>query len=205
VLTRLSLLFASTALCILAKPAPASAACVFDCWTGATSADWFVGTNWTTGTPTSATNVVIDQGSPNANPSIGINGTRNAAASAAVEIADSAGTTGFVTLSTTNAHPASWTIGGTLVLGEGGNGTINVSNGATLITANQTATIGFNAGATGTLTIDGVGSLWNAQVNSTGIIVGQGGTGFLGITNGAVVETTGASSLSDLTHYQGIG
>jgi hypothetical protein len=61
VLTRLSLLFASTALCILAKPAPASAACVFDCWTGATSADWFVGTNWTTGTPTSATNVVIDQ------------------------------------------------------------------------------------------------------------------------------------------------
>jgi T5SS/PEP-CTERM-associated repeat protein len=189
--TRLSLLLASTGLCVLAIPSPASAACVSDCWTGATSADWFVSTNWTTGTPTGATNVVIDQGSPNANPSIGINGTRNAAASAAVEIADSAGTTGFVTLSTTNAHPASWTIGGTLVLGEGGNGTINVSNGATLInTAGQTQ-IGGIPGATGTLTIDGVGSLWNEQANSTPISVGRGGTGFLTITNGAVVETTG--------------
>jgi len=53
--------------------------------------------------------------------------------------------------------------------------------------------IGFSVGSTGTLTIDGVGSLWNAQVNATAIIVGQGGTGFLGITNGAVVETTGHS------------
>src|ERR1700726_2703631 len=77
--TRLSLLLASTILFDLAIPAPASAACVSDCWTGATSADWFVGTNWTTGTPTGATNIVIDQGSPNANPSIGINGTSNAA------------------------------------------------------------------------------------------------------------------------------
>jgi T5SS/PEP-CTERM-associated repeat protein len=192
VLTRLSLLLASTALCILAKPAPASAACVFDCWTGATSADWFTSTNWTAGTPTSATNVEIEQGSPNANPTIGINGTSNAAASAMVEIGATTGTTGLVTLSTTNANPASWTIGGNLTLGEGGIGTINISNGATLTTANRT-TIGFNAGATGTLTIDGVGSLWNAQVNSTAIIVGQGGTGFLGITNGAVVETTGRS------------
>jgi fibronectin-binding autotransporter adhesin len=189
--TRLSLLLASTVLFDLAIPSPASAACVSDCWTGATSADWFVSTNWTTGTPTGPTNIVIDQGSPNANPSIGINGTSNAAASAAVEIADSAATSGLVTLSTTNTHPASWTIGGTLLLGEGGNGTINVSNGATLInTAGQTR-IGSNAGATGTLTIDGVGSLWNEQANSTPISVGRGGTGFLTITNGAVVETTG--------------
>jgi T5SS/PEP-CTERM-associated repeat protein len=191
VLTRLSLLFASTALCILAKPAPASAACVFDCWTGATSADWFVGTNWTTGTPTSATNVVIDQGSPNANPSIGINGTSNAAASAAVEIADTTGTTGLVTLSTTNANPASWTIGGNLFIGESGTGTINISNGATLTNTANPTMIGFNAGATGTLTIDGVGSLWNEQANSTAIYIGQGGTGSLRITGGATVETTG--------------
>ena len=137
-----------------------------DCWTGATSADWFTSTNWTTGTPTGATNIVIDQGSPNANPSIGINGTSNAAASAAVEIAATTGTSGLVTLSTTNSHPASWTIGGTLLLGEGGTGTINVSNGATLInTAGQTQ-IGSNAGSTGTLAIDGVGSLWNEQANS---------------------------------------
>ncbi len=162
-----------------------------DCWTGATSADWFTSTNWTTGTPTGATNIVIDQGSPNANPSIGINGTSNAAASAAVEIAATTGTSGLVTLSTTNSHPASWTIGGTLLLGEGGTGTINVSNGATLInTAGQTQ-IGSNAGSTGTLAIDGVGSLWNEQANSTAISVGRGGTGFLTITNGAVVETTG--------------
>ncbi len=193
VLRRLSLLLASTALCILAKPAPASAACVTDCWTGATSADWFVGTNWTAGVPTGATNIVIDQGSPNANPSIGINGTSNAAASAAVEIADTPGSTGVVTLSTTNAHPASWTIGGTLFLGEGGNGTINISNGATLTNTANPTNIGYNVGATGTLTIDGVGSLWNEQANSTAIYIGRGGTGSLRITNGAVVETTGGS------------
>ena len=193
VLKRLSLLLASTALCILAKPTPASAACVIDCWTGATSADWFTSTNWTTGTPTSATNVEIEQGSPNANPTIGINGTSNAAASAAVEIAATTGTTGLVTLSTTNSHPASWTIGGTLLLGEGGTGTINVSNGATLTNTAGPTTIGFNVGATGTLTIDGVGSQWKEQANSTAIYVGRGGTGSLTITNGAAVETTGAS------------
>src|ERR1700684_220588 len=38
---------------------PAEAVCAADnCWTGTTSADWFLGTNWSTTTvPTSATNV----------------------------------------------------------------------------------------------------------------------------------------------------
>ena len=115
VLARLSLLLASTALFSVARLPAANAACPpSDCWTGATSADWFVPSNWTTGTPDATTNIVINQGSPNANPSIGINGTSNAAASAAVEIADTTGTTGLVTVSTTNTHPASWTITGIL-------------------------------------------------------------------------------------------
>ena len=63
-------------------------------------------------------------------------------------------------------------------------------------TLNQTL-IGANAGSIGTMTVDGVGSLWNEQANSSGgigsapIVVGNSGTGFLTITNGATVETTG--------------
>jgi T5SS/PEP-CTERM-associated repeat protein len=144
--------------------------------------------------PTSSTNVVIDQGSPNANPSIGIAPTSNAAFSNVVEIGDAVNTTGLVTLSTTRPlHPASWTIGGQLYVGESGTGTINISLGATLTTTSQTAYIGYNANSIGTVTIDGVGSLWNAQVNGTAIVVGDGGNAFLTITNGATVETTGAS------------
>ncbi len=86
---------------------PAEAACAADnCWTGrTTSADWFVGTNWSTGAiPTSATNVIVDQGSPNPNPFIGINGTSNAATSYTAVIGDVTGATGAVTVSTTNAE-----------------------------------------------------------------------------------------------------
>jgi T5SS/PEP-CTERM-associated repeat protein len=199
VLTRLSLLLASTALVMVARLPAASAAS----WTGATSTDWFDPTNWSPpATPDATTNVVIDQGTPNGNPSIGINGTSNAAASAVVEIGDATGTTGLVTLSTTNAHPASWTIGGTFALGENGTGTVNISNGATLTNTGGQTLIGTNATGIGTLTIDGVGSLWNEQNASSGsvpsgpIVVGASGTGFLTITNGATVETTG-----DVGHF----
>jgi T5SS/PEP-CTERM-associated repeat protein/autotransporter-associated beta strand protein len=192
---RLSVFLASAALFMTAR-LPAAAAAT---WTGASSVDWFDPTNWSPpATPDSTTNVVIDQGIPNANPSIGINATSNAAASAEVEIGDATATTGLVTLRTTNAHPASWTIGGSLLLGESGTGTINISNGASLIniTGSQTQ-IGANSGGVGTLTIDGVGSLWNEQNSSSGsipsgpIVVGASGTGFLTITHGAEVETTG--------------
>lgn len=191
---------ASTALFAIAEAPQAWAACPAgeDCWTGATSTDWFVGTNWTTGTPDATTNVIINQGSPNANPSIGINATSNAAASALVEIATTTNSTGLVTLSTTNAQAASWTIHGTLVLGEAGNGTINVSNGASLVTQQQ-ALIGDLANSTGKLTVDGAATVWDAQgnfgggINSSPIIVGSDGNGTLTITNGATVKTTGTT------------
>jgi fibronectin-binding autotransporter adhesin len=121
---------------------PAEAACAADnCWTGTTSADWFVGTNWSTGVvPTGASpnTIIIDQGSPNANPFIGINGTSNVATSSTALIGDVAGTTGAVTVSTTNTgRPASWTLNGngtggpvgSLFVGEGGTGSLTITNG----------------------------------------------------------------------------
>src|SRR5665213_2401601 len=197
-LRRRSLLLSSTALLLVVNSSIASAACVGTCWIGTTSTDWFVSTNWTPpAVPDATTNVVIDQGSPNANPSIGINGTSNAAASAVVEIGDISGQTGLVTLSTTNAHPASWTITGNLAVGEGGTGTINISNAATMTNTLGQATIGTNGTGVGTVTVDGAGTLWNEQNASSGsvgsapIVVGNSGTGRLTITNGAMVETTG--------------
>ena len=192
-LTRLSLLLASTALVMVARSPAASAAS----WLGAASTDWFDPANWSPpAVPDATTNVVIDQGTPNANPTIGINATSNAAASAAVEIGDLSGTTGIVTLSTTNAHPASWNITGVLQVGESGTGTINVSNAATLTNTTGQTLIGSNSTGVGTVTVDGVGTLWNEQatassVGSAPIVVGNSGTGTLTISNGATVETTG--------------
>ena len=166
-------------------------------WLGAASTDWFDPANWSPpAVPDATTNVIVDQGTPNANPTIGINGTSNAAASAAVEIGDLSGTTGVVTLSTTNAHPASWTVTGVLQVGESGTGTINISNAATLTNTTGQTLIGSNSTGIGTVTVDGVGSLWNEQatassVGSAPIVVGNSGTGTLTITNGAMVETTG--------------
>jgi T5SS/PEP-CTERM-associated repeat protein len=192
-LTRLSLLLASTALVMVARSPAASAAS----WLGTASTDWFDPANWSPpAVPDATTNVVIDQGTPNANPTIGINATSNAAASAAVEIGDLSGTTGIVTLSTTNAHPASWNITGVLQVGESGTGTINVSNAATLTNTTGQTLIGSNSTGVGTVTVDGVGTLWNEQatassVGSAPIVVGNSGTGTLTISNGATVETTG--------------
>ena len=77
---------------------------------------------------------------------------------------------------------------GAMGAGYGGAGTMAIADG---MTVNSTSGyIGYKAGATGTVTVDGAGSSW---VNSGILSVAQDGTGELTITNGATVSNTDAS------------
>lgn len=161
-------------------------------------------TNWSTNTvPTSADNVIVDQGNPNANPTIGINATSNAATSSTVTIGDLAGTTGTLTVTTTNsALPASLTLGGSggfngnlvtgpLVVGNSGSGALTITNGGAVVTNGNIGdvVIGSGSASIGTITL-GSGTAPNLAHLSTltnngpvfeagNLIVGDTGTGFL--------------------------
>jgi autotransporter-associated beta strand protein/T5SS/PEP-CTERM-associated repeat protein len=202
----------------------AEAACASDdCWTGGAtsppSADWFVGANWSTTTvPTSATNVIIDQGSPTPNPSIGINNSTNAATSFTAVIGDITGAIGSVTVSTTNANPASWTLGGPggfvgnlivgpLMVGGSGTGSLTISNGGAVSTTGNIGNVVIGSVGTGTVTVGSatapnlaqLSTLTNNPVNpfQTGaLIVGDTGHGTLiinpdGAVSGFPVVTLG--------------
>jgi T5SS/PEP-CTERM-associated repeat protein/autotransporter-associated beta strand protein len=204
-------LLAGTALAtglIVVGAAPARAQTV---WQGNTSADWFVGTNWSTGTvPGAADNVIVNQGSPNANPTIGINGTSNAATSLTASIGDTAGTTGAVTVSTTNAGvPASWTLSGAggfngnlvtgpLMVGNNGTGSLTITNGGAVTTNGNLGNVVIGSVGSGTVTV-GSATAPNLASPSTltnsgplfgggGLIVGDTGTGTLIINQDGVVS-----------------
>ena len=107
------------------------------------------------------------------------------------------------------------TIGnGNFYIGDGGNGTLNITNGGAVAcggigyigssSGNGTlavvsgsglttgkAYIGYGAGTTGTATVDGANSTWTNTGSIGGIFVGDYGTGTLNITNGGSVNTTG--------------
>jgi T5SS/PEP-CTERM-associated repeat protein len=69
-----------------------------------------------------------------------------------------------------------------LYLGDTGNGSLSVTNGATV--TSSFFTLGNNAGATGHLHLDGPGTQLNSSLN---IFVGEAGQGDMTITNGAKV------------------
>ena len=204
-----SLLFLAGVALVGGRIQPAQAACAADnCWIGTTSADWFVGTNWSTGAvPTAATNVIIDQGSPNPNPFIGINGTSNAATSFTAVIGDVTGATGAVTVSTTNANPASWTLDGDgshghipLFVGGSGTGTLTITNGGAVTTTGPIGNVVIGSASTGTGTVT-VGSATAPNLSNLStltnnhppfadgtLIVGDQGTGTLIINPDGVVS-----------------
>lgn len=134
-----------------------------------------------------------------------------------------ANTTGNGTINISGAGSA-WTTAGLTILGGnlltpvGGAGTINVSNGGSYIadgqlivglvgtgavnitaggqlTTNDSVYLGFTGGATGTVTVDGTGSVWTA--NGAVTIVGGndgslpvGGNGTINVLNGATFDST---------------
>ncbi|BCA57078.1 hypothetical protein W02_42180 [Nitrospira sp. KM1] len=71
----------------------------------------------------------------------------------------------------------------------GSAGMLNITNGGSLT---GRGVIASNAGATGTVTVDGAGSQW---VTSGALIVGSQGRGLLSVTNGGALTFTSANGL----------
>lgn len=139
-----------------ALPSTASA----QTWTGTTSNDWTVGSNWSTGVvPTAGTTVIMGPSSPN--PTVlGVGG-------AAV------GSTGDLSVGQS-----------------GTSANLTIQNGSTLTSAYTGAngiSIGQSAGSAGTVTVTGTGSQWT--LNAGVLYVGIGGAGTLNIENGGTVVT----------------
>ncbi|WP_245448719.1 hypothetical protein [Bradyrhizobium ottawaense] len=121
---------AAAAALIALSPRSASA----QSWTGTTSSDWTVGSNWSGGAVPIAGNLVnINTTSPN--PTIlGVGGA-------------AAGATGRLTVGNTT----------------GSFGNLTIQNGSTLTTSGATIAIGVAGGSNGTVTVSGAGSQWTTS------------------------------------------
>ncbi|MCL2760829.1 MAG: autotransporter outer membrane beta-barrel domain-containing protein [Desulfuromonadales bacterium] len=94
------------------------------------------------------------------------------------------GSTGTVTV---NGAGSTWTDSSYIFIGESGTGTLAISGGGVVSTGayGLGAIIGDQSGSTGTVTVDGSGSI----LKSTGsLTIGSNGTGTLTISNGGVVS-----------------
>ena len=119
----------------------------------------------------------------------------------------SVGSTGTVTVT---GPGSSWnnSPGGGLNIGSFGTGTLTIANGGMVINNTAfTANIGNGAGSQGTVTVTGAGSTWS---NSSGVNIGNSGTGTLtvangGIVSGPVVIATNGGSIGTLNIGAGAG
>ncbi len=97
----------------------------------------------------------------------------------------SAGSTGTVTVTGPGSSWINGTSGG-LNIGSFGTGTLVITNGGRVINiTNVAANIGNGAGSQGTVRVAGAGSAWS---NSSGVNIGNFGTGTLTIAEGGVVN-----------------
>ena len=99
--------------------------------------------------------------------------------------------------------------GGGLNIGSFGTGTLTITNGGMVINNTAfTANIGNGAGSQGTVTVTGAGSIWS---NSSGVNIGNSGTGTLTIADGGVVTgptvviATNAGAIGTLNIGAGAG
>jgi T5SS/PEP-CTERM-associated repeat protein len=73
-------------------------------------------------------------------------------------------------------------VGGTLFVGNAGQGTLTIQNGGVVSTAS--GNVGFSSGSSGTVLVTGAGSAWN---NANNLSVGINGNGTLTVENGGLV------------------
>ena len=98
---------------------------------------------------------------------------------------------GSVGTATVDGAGSSWTsdiYSYNMSVGHSGTGTLDVTNGGTV--SHRSGSIGYGAGGSGTVTVDGVGSSWT---NTTGLGVGGYGTGVMAVTNGGTLTTGGGT------------
>jgi fibronectin-binding autotransporter adhesin len=106
-------------------------------------------------------------------------GTVNVINPLSTRIGGTPDSTGAVTVS---GDSSTWTNSGDLHVGDAGDGTLDIFNGAAV--SNTYCYIGTADVSTGVVTVDGPGSTWT---NSSYLRIGEHGDGTLNITNGAVV------------------
>lgn len=166
-------------------------------WTGATSTDWFDGTNWSAGVPTSGIDASIDTVTSHATIAgtaraqglfVGNTGTGALTIQNGGTLSSSIGYIGFLSGSTgtvtVTGAGSSWTVPYDLEVGIWGTGTLAIQNGGKV--RSNASWIGYSAGSTGTVTIDGAGS---SMTSSSSFHVGDSGTGTLTIRNGGTVSS----------------
>lgn len=188
------LLLTSASVAMLSALLPRSVAA--QTWTGATSSDWTVGSNWSGGTVPVAGTVIIDSPNPAVlgltGPAIGKSGNFSIGVTAAGTLTIQNGSTltssgavvrlglGGVGIVTVTGAGSQWTASsGQLNVAINGTGILNIQNGGQVIAQNGLG-LGINAGSSGTLNISGGGIL-----QTTGITVGAG-TGQMNFDNAIV-------------------
>lgn len=196
-INRWKLYHSVSALALMATVAPAAAQTV---WTGAIDNDWFKAGNWAPAIlPTGPT--WINSNTPGAvmdgGPAVGLMGLtiigrdagtngslviRNGASlsSESARMAFSAGSIGSVIVDN-----GSWTVGTSLAVGGGGNGTLAIINGGSVSTGTH-LTIGDQETSTSFATVNGAGSTLTV---GQALEVGWIGKGTLNISNGGVVTS----------------
>jgi len=89
------------------------------------------------------------------------------------------------TVTVPGSHSSPWNIGGSLIIGNAGDGNLIISDGG--IVSNASGELGNISGFAGRVTVMGAGSQWN---NNGVLYVGSSGTGELTIENGGAVSNT---------------
>jgi fibronectin-binding autotransporter adhesin len=185
-------------------------------WTGATSNDWTVGSNWSpTTTPPAGSPAIIDTTSPNptvlgvggavtattTTTFIGRTGTANltiqngstltsTATGILLSIGEQAGSNGTVTVTGMGSQ---WTTAGSaLIVGANGAGTLNIQNGGKAVTQNGIV-LGRFSGA-GTLNITG------GTLETTSLARGSSGTGQANFDN-AILRARASNAASFITGF----
>ncbi|MCD9085704.1 autotransporter outer membrane beta-barrel domain-containing protein [Stenotrophomonas sp. SY1] len=95
-------------------------------------------------------------------------------------------TTGTGTVTVSGLNSAWNSSGNALIVGNSGTGTLNIQSGAQVVSTGG-GIVGNSATGSGTVTMDGPGSLW--RTNTASITIGSAGRGTLAVLNGASVST----------------
>ena len=93
------------------------------------------------------------------------------------------GSTGVVSV---DGAGSLWESPGKFYVGYSGSGLLHIASGGRVNNYGDHSYVGYNAGSSGEVTVDGAGSRWSLEI---GLHVGTVGTGTLDITNGGIVES----------------
>src|SRR5665647_2974450 len=103
-------------------------------------------------------------------------------------LGDNAGSNGTATVTGAGSSWTSTNASTGTAVGFNGTGTFNVQAGGTVNTVNTI--LGFGAASSGTVTVDGAGSIWKqtGAAPLSALFVGYGGTGLFTAQNGSQVQ-----------------